>query len=106
MDSFKIASFHEFIITAKKSSAKVVVIYSPVFKKIERNQEIQICSEICALENVPFLNFSNDTLFLNNGYLFQDMEHLNHNGAKIYSCLVVDKIKNNIYKTQSKMGGI
>jgi hypothetical protein len=104
VDSNKVIAFRELISTAKKSNAKVVVIYSPAFQKIKKSQEIEICNEICSVENVPFWDFSKDTIFLNNRHLFQDVGHLNHNGAKILSYLVVDKIKHNIYNTHSNMG--
>jgi len=57
-------SFKEFINIAKKSEAKVFVIYSPVFIKFSKNQDIDICNDICSFENVPFWDFSKDKLFL------------------------------------------
>ena len=104
VDSGKVNALREFISIAKKQKAKVIVIYSPIFQKFKKSQEIEICNNICSAENVPFWDFSQDTLFLNNGHLFQDLVHLNHNGAKIFSVLVVDKIRYNIYNTQPNVG--
>ncbi len=92
-DSSKIYALKYFLDLAKRSGAKVVVIYSPVFQESEINQDTDICSNICALEKVPFWDFSKDTLFLDNRYLFDDLVHLNNNGAMIFSKLVVEKIK-------------
>jgi len=97
-DSNIIVYFHEFITDAKKSGAKVFIIYSPVFLKYDKNQEIDICNRICNAEHVPFWDFSKDTLFLQNKQFFKDVLHLNHKGAILFSNLVVEKIKLNINK--------
>jgi hypothetical protein len=97
VDSSKLTFFREFLSIAKKSDAKVVVIYSPIFQKFKKSQEIDICDDVCTDENVPFWDFSKDTMFLNNKHLFQDPGHLNHNGAEKFSYLVVDKIRHEIY---------
>jgi hypothetical protein len=96
VDSNKVNAFREFISRAKDSGATVFVVYSPLFQKFKRNQEIDICSEICSIEEIPFLNFSKDTLFLNNRSLFQDVGHLNNNGAIILSNSIVANIKHYI----------
>ena len=93
VDSVKLLSFREFINVAKKSGIKVVVTYSPVFLRTNKNPDIEICKDICSLENVPFWDYSKDTSFLNNKHLFQDVGHLNHNGAIIFSKIVVEKIQ-------------
>lgn len=98
VDSNKYNAFREFLSLAKKSGIKVFVIYSPVFLKFNRLQEIEICNDICTRENVPFWDFSNDTLFINNSHLFDDLSHLNHNGAMIFSDLVVGKMKHDLIK--------
>jgi hypothetical protein len=45
---------------------------------------------------VPFWDFSNDTLFLNHRNLFHDFDHLNNTGAKIFSNIIAEKLKDNI----------
>ena len=98
IDSNKLIAFRTFVNIAKKSGANVFVVYSPVFRKFNKSEEIDICNDVCFYENVTFLDFSKDTLFLNNNHLFQDVGHLNHNGALIFSKLIVDKIKQSINK--------
>ncbi len=93
VDSNKIFLFHEFLVIAKKSGANVFVIFSPIFQKSKTSQEIIICNEICMSENVPFWDFSKDTIFLKNNHFFQDIGHMNHNGAVVFSKMVTDKIK-------------
>jgi hypothetical protein len=98
VDSNKVNAFKEFIDISKNSGVKVFVSYSPIFLKINKLQEIDICNEICSSENVTFLDYTKDTLFLNNSHLFSDAAHLNHNGAVLFSNLIVDKIKQDINK--------
>jgi hypothetical protein len=93
VDSNKLSAFREFLSLAKRSGAKVIVIYSPIFLRSNKIQEIDICQDVCSDENIPFWDYSKDTLFLNNNHLFQDILHLNNNGAIIFSKLIVDEIK-------------
>jgi hypothetical protein len=41
---------------------------------------------------VQFLDFSNDSTFINNPKLFADVGHLNDGGARIFSNELIDKI--------------
>jgi len=93
VDSNKIDAFREFLTLAKNSGASVYVVFSPVFLKFNYRQEIEICQNICAEEGVPFWNYTKDTTFLNNNRLFQDVGHLNDRGARIFSKLIVNRIK-------------
>jgi len=96
VDANKIFALREFINIAKKSGAKIFVIYSPVFLKFKKNLDIEVGNDVCSFENVPYWDFSRDTQFLSNRHLFQDRSHLNHKGATIFSKLIVTKIKQGI----------
>ena len=98
VDVNKLLEFEEFLCDAKKSGVRVFAIYSPIFLKFHENKEIEICKGICENENVPFWDFSKDTLFLNNNLLFKDIGHLNNNGAIVFSNIVVRKIKKYLSK--------
>ena len=93
VDLKKINAFKEFIRLAKSSNVKVYVIYSPVFRKPNKNNPTNLFENICSSENISFWDYSKDTIFLNNRKLFQDTRHLNHNGAVEFSKLVVDKLE-------------
>ncbi len=98
IDSNKVKSFSEFVIVAKKSGAKVYIIYSPLFQQLSNYNEIAICNEICLKEGVPFFDFSRDRFYLNRGDLFYDGVHLNNDGATILSKMVAHRILNNAGK--------
>lgn len=95
VDAKKLAAFQEFIAIAKNAGAKAFVIYSPIFQRLNVDADVEVAKNICKLNNVPFLNVSNDEQFLNNA-LFQDKGHLNHKGALMFSKLIVQKIKGTI----------
>ena len=99
LDTIQLNALQEFVHLAKKSEANVYVIFSPIFFKFKKNENFDICNRICAIENVPFWDYSKDTTFLNNKQLFQDPDHLNHNGATIFSNKVVTRIKNKMNKS-------
>lgn len=92
VDQNKLSAFRESLNLGKRSGAAFFVVYSPVFHNY-KIQEMGIIHDACSYENIPFWNYTRDTLFLNNNKLFNDVLHLNNNGAEIFSKLVVEKIK-------------
>lgn len=93
LDSTKIKIFESFIRDCVNSNVKLYIILSPVFTKFTfEDRSVVIAQEIAKKFNIPFYDFSNDTLFLNDAGLFADEGHLNDRGAKIYSNIVIDKI--------------
>lgn len=95
LDSIKLGAFKEFIKITKNSGIKLYVVYSPIFLKYNKNEHIALIKEICLQENVKFLDFSKDTLFLNHRKLFEDPRHLNYSGSKVFSNRIIKKIKSN-----------
>ncbi len=94
IDSNKINAFRDFLILSKKSNIKVFVVFSPIYLKMKNTPGIEICYNLCSSEKIPFWNFSEDTLFQNNNKLFSDIQHMNNNGAIIFSKIICEKIKN------------
>lgn len=93
LDSTKIKIFESFIRDCVNSNVKLYIILSPEFAKFTfEDRSVVIAQEIAKKFNIPFYDFSNDTLFLNDAGLFADEGHLNDRGAKIYSNIVIDKI--------------
>lgn len=93
LDSTKINIFRSFIKDCVNSNVKLYIILSPVFTKYAfEDRSVVIAQEIAKKINIPFYDFSNDAVFLNDAGLFADRSHLNDGGAKIYSNKVIDKI--------------
>lgn len=93
IDSGKIEHFRELLAITKKSDARVLIVFSPIFQKAETRHEIDICKQICVDEKITFWDYSRDTLFLNDRHLFRDQFHLNDKGARIFSEKLVKRIK-------------
>lgn len=97
LDSANADMLYQFLSLAKKSSAKVFVCYTPVFEKYNtKPQEMISCKSMCRQQNIPFEDFSEDTLFLNNSKYFGDPHHLNTKGASVFSEILAHKIKSYI----------
>ncbi len=93
LDSTKIKIFQSFIRNCISSDIKLFIFLSPQFIKFKfEDSSVVIAREIAKKSNIPFYDFSNDSLFLNDEELFFDRGHLNDRGAKIYSNKVIDKI--------------
>ena len=95
IDSLKITIYESFIMDCINSKIKLYILCSPSSFKIDFiDQSIKIGSEIAEKFNIPFIDFSNTPIFFNNCSLFADMYHLNDEGAKVYSDIVIDSLFN------------
>ncbi len=92
-DKTILAANKEFLHLAKNSGAKVIVIYSPIYLSFKQKQEIDFMKKLCKEQKIPFWDFSNDSLFLNNKKYFKDVKHLNHIGASLYTNIIIEKLK-------------
>lgn len=94
VDLIKIEAFKNFIAVCKANHIKLTLVFSPYFKKFEEtNNSISIAKEIAKENNIHFLDFTNDIRFLKNPFLFADYTHLNNNGAKFFTNILIDYLK-------------
>jgi predicted peroxiredoxin len=103
LDSVKISIYESFITDCIKAGVKLYVVSSPDFFKLNYNEKSNIVGEQIANKyNLKFLNYSNDSLFLNNAKYFADLSHLNDNGAKVFSNLIIDDIEKDMNANTTK----
>jgi len=96
-DSIKVNIFKSLIEDCKKAKVKLFVICSPIFVKYDnQDQSVQLAKDIANHENIVFLDFSQASIFLQNPSYFQDPGHLNDDGAKVFSNMLIDSINSNI----------
>ena|ERR1017187_317736 len=96
LDTIKINMFKSIIKDCINSKIKIYIFLSPKFIRFEnRDQSIMIAQNIAKKYDIPFFNYSNDSLFLYGKDLFFNPGHLNVEGAKIYTDMVIDKIIQN-----------
>ena len=96
LDTIKINIFKSFIDDCQHAGTKLVVICSPSFINFKsRDLTILTAEKIAKEKDVLFLDFTNDTFFLNRPYLFNDPYHLNRKGSQEFTNLLADKIIGN-----------
>jgi hypothetical protein len=94
MDSLSVWAYESFLKDCKAAGTQVFVLCSPYFTRgTQADASMQLGKEIAARHDVPFLDFSRDAYFLERRELFSDVLHLNDEGAKQYSAMVIEKIK-------------
>jgi len=93
LDSTKIKVYESFIQDCIHSQVKLYIVFSPHYIKFRHaDSSILIAKEIAQKYHVAFIDFSKDAFFLKSHQLFQDIDHLNDDGAKIFSNLMIDKM--------------
>ena len=70
-------------------------VQSPLFAKVPPSLSTDLIVRIANEDNAFFLNYINDTIFLDHPLFFSDQSHLNDNGAKLFSGILVSKIIRN-----------
>ncbi|MFA5973151.1 MAG: hypothetical protein WC780_12430 [Lentimicrobiaceae bacterium] len=99
LDSVKIKIYESFIKDCIKSNIKLYIVISPDYINLEYNDKANIVAEKIAQKyNVKCFDFYRDTSLVNHAKYFADNSHLNDNGAKVFSKLVVDKIAQDYQK--------
>ena len=79
-DSLKLSYLESFIKDVKKQGICLVMVASPVwYGKSEK--EFASLAAMCNKYGIPFVNYSNDTLYVRNDEMFKDGNHLNAHGA-------------------------
>ena len=98
IDKVKIKAYQDFISLAVHSGAHVVVVAAPYFLNFDyANSHTFKTASLIAQENgVGFIDYSQDPFFLAHSKFFDDPYHLNDEGAKIFTKMVVGDVKRTI----------
>ena len=89
-DSIKLKYLEELIIGCKNKS-KLVFAISPTY--FEEEYDIKPLNSLCIKYNIPILDYSKDERFIEKKELFKDCTHLNDEGAKLYTNIIIQEIK-------------
>ncbi len=93
LDTIKINVFKSFIGDCQHAGTKLVVVCSPSFIDFKsRDISILTAEKIAKEQNAVFMDFTNDSFFLNRPYLFNDPNHLNRDGSQLFTNILVEKI--------------
>ncbi|MFC5284556.1 hypothetical protein [Pedobacter alpinus] len=92
LDSTKVKAFTTFINDCKKAKIKLFIVCSPYLSKNKiKESTIEKGKEIARNYHIPFFDYSNYKPLLKT-VLFYDAPHMNSEGAKVFSNLVVNDI--------------
>ena len=89
----KLKYINEFINICKQEGIKLLITVSPNYAKLSNEKWKQELKQIASKANVPFLDYEQNELFLNNREWFNEPFHLNKEGADIYTNIIVKEIK-------------
>lgn len=93
LDSTLVKTYESFIQDCIYSKAKLYIICSPYFIKFNHTDfSVTVAKKIAKKYNVKFLDYSKDSIFINNSKLFFDPNHLNDEGAILFSNMLIDSI--------------
>jgi hypothetical protein len=93
IDSNVVRSYESFITNCLKSKVKLLVVVTPYYSMINSaDSSIRLAKEIASKYNIQFIDYSQEPLLLNRPELFADLIHLNNNGAKVMSNMLVDSL--------------
>ena len=92
-DENKLSAVKDIISTCRRNNIELVLVFSPSRSYIPDNYLYRRITLICSENGVRFLDLSNDPVFMNDHTLFANREHLNDDGARIFSAIVANKIR-------------
>ncbi|MEO1414620.1 MAG: hypothetical protein AAFW00_05045 [Bacteroidota bacterium] len=95
MDSVAIAAFDQFIKTAKEHDINLILVASPVVtgEDVDALKAYQLLKQQAIFHGIPLLDYSKDPSYTHQYHLFHDGNHLNTEGAKLFSVQVAEGIK-------------
>ncbi len=96
LDSNKINLLKSLVEKSKNNGIQLYISISPRFIKYKgEDLSVKIVRKIANECNIPFFDFSKDTLFWKHNEYFADKFHLNNTGATVFSNKVINKIIQN-----------
>jgi hypothetical protein len=102
IDENKIRALKDIISTCKQKNIDLIFVYSPIWSIIQDSYYNAIISNLCYENGIVYMDMSNDSIFINNPDYFSTIDHLNNEGAKVFSNMLIDKI----CRTKEKSSGL
>lgn len=97
IDSETVLLFQRFLSECKQNNIKLIFVYAPEYIEgqsftINRNQIFSIFKKYSKRYNIPFYDYSNDSICLQKKYFYNSV-HLNKTGAELFSAKFIDTLK-------------
>ncbi len=94
IDSAKLLYFRKFVKDCKDAGVKLYVFVSPCYVKFKgEDQSLYLAKQIALRNNIPYNDFSEDPVFFTDPSIYADESHLNDSGARLYSNMVIRRMK-------------
>ncbi len=90
MDSYTLNNFENVLKKYSSSGVPLVVVCSPKFRPKDNNKRL---AALCNKYGIPFIDFYDTPYFNSHPELFYDANHLNDDGAHIYTALFFEQLK-------------
>ena len=99
-DNRFIESFKKFILNAKSEEIDLIVVTSPTIFEDDYNQNesMLVMKHILNQEGIYFHDFTSDVSFKYKNELFNDISHLNDQGARLFTSKLILEIKKDLAK--------
>lgn len=91
LDQFKLSYIEKIITLAHSKSIPILFVASPKYGKAS-SDEIKPVIDICKRNNMTFLDYYNDSLFMQHKEWFKEPMHLNERGTKEFSSIIAKEI--------------
>jgi hypothetical protein len=91
LDSTLTRLFDDFIASLAEGGTKVFLVISPDYNKLVI--ETPTLEYLEKMDKISLLDHSNNDFFISNHYLYQDNDHLNKEGAILFSKLIAEEIQ-------------
>ena len=95
IDENEIRALKDIISTCQQQKIDLIFVYSPIWSIIQDSFCNTILSELCSVKGIRYFDLSNSPAFINNPDYFADIRHLNDEGARVFSTMLIDKILQN-----------
>jgi len=92
IDENKVNVLKEIISTCKQKNINLIFVHSPIWVNMQDSFCHNILSDVCSENGARYIDMSNDSTFMNNPAYFEDKSHLNNEGARVFSNMLIDKI--------------
>lgn len=93
IDPVKVKYLQKFIALCRKHSIKLVFVTSPQYNGAPANTNNRELLRRYGGSGLRFIEMSDDSVFKGNRNLFKDTQHLNNEGAVLFSTMLVDSIR-------------
>ena len=91
-DPNKIRFLRKFIGLCQDKGVKLILTTSPRFSNMQGDKRL-LLTDLAKEYKIPYLNFEQNEYFLLHPEYFRDPLHLNDNGARIYTSMIIYNIK-------------